>query len=164
MTTFSILLTIAAFTCSLVAGITLIFAIVVMPGLRTLGDHKFLESFKAIDQIIQDNQPVFMLVWVGSSLTLIATTVLGFRAVEGINLVLLIAALLIYIPGVQVVTAVVNVPLNNRLQGLELDQLDADELRQATADFAPRWILWNNIRTGVAALSSLLLLIVLLRA
>lgn len=163
MTAFSVLLTIATLGCSLVAGITLIFAIVILPGLETLGDRRFLEGFKAIDRVIQDNQPVFMLVWLGSGLALIATTVLGFRALEGIDLVLLIAALLIYLPGVQIATAVVNVPLNNRLQEQNLEQLDADGIRQAAKDFAPRWILWNNIRTWLAILSSLLLLLVLLR-
>ncbi len=163
MTAFPILLTIATLGCSLVAGITLIFAIVIMPGLETLGDRRFLESFKAIDQVIQGNQPVFMLVWLGSGLTLIATTVIGFRGLTGLDLALLVAALVIYLPGVQIATAVVNVPLNNRLQEQHLEQLDAEEMRQAVADFAPRWILWNHIRTGLAIISSLLLLVVLLR-
>ena len=163
MNAFSILLVLAALGCSLVAGITLIFAIVVMPGLKKLGDRGFLEGFKAIDRVIQDNQPVFMLVWLGSGLALIAATVLGSRALEGIDLWLLIAALLIYLPGVQVATAAVNVPLNNHLQAQDLEQLDADEITQAATDFAPRWILWNAIRTWLATLTSLLLLVVLLR-
>jgi len=163
MTAFSFLLTIATLGCALVAGITLIFAIVIMPGLETMGERRFLEGFKAIDRVIQDNQPVFLFVWLGSGLALIATTVLGFRALEGIDLAMLIAALLIYLPGVQVATAVVNVPLNNRLQAQDLGQLDDDEIRQAVTEFAPRWILWNNIRTWLAILSSLLLLVILLR-
>ncbi|WP_411847083.1 anthrone oxygenase family protein [Roseibacillus persicicus] len=163
MTTFSVLLTIATLGCSLVAGITLIFAIVIMPGLQTLGDRQFLEAFKAIDRVIQHNQPLFMIVWLGSGLALIATTVLGFRLLEGIELVFLIAALLIYIPGVQITTAAVNVPLNNRIQEQEFEQLDDDEIHQAATDFGPRWIFWNNIRTWLAMLTSLLLLVILLR-
>ena len=163
MTAFSILLTIATLSCALVAGITLIFAIVIMPGLETLGDRRFLESFKAIDRVIQDSQPVFMLVWLGSGLALIATTVLGLRALEGIDRVLLIGALLIYLPGVQIATAVVNVPLNNRLQAQDLEQLDADGIRKASTDFAPRWVFWNNVRTWLATLTSLILLVILLR-
>ena len=163
MTTFSILLTIATLCCSLVAGITLIFAIVIMPGLRTLGDRGFLEGFKAIDRIIQNNQPVFLLVWLGSGLALIAATALGFQALAGIDRVLLITALIIYLPGVQFATAWVNVPLNNRLQQLNLSQLDAEGISQATTDFAPRWIFWNNVRTCLAALTTILLLLILLR-
>ncbi|MEM7383984.1 MAG: anthrone oxygenase family protein [Verrucomicrobiota bacterium] len=163
MTAFSITLTVATLCCSLVAGITLIFATVIMPGLQALGDRGFLEGFKAIDRIIQDNQPVFMLVWLGSAVALVAATVIGFRALQGIDLFLLLAALLIYLPGVQIATAVVNVPLNNRLQAHDLDRLDADGIRRAATDFAPRWILWNHIRTWAATLTSVLLLLVLLR-
>lgn len=163
MTTFSILLTIATLCCSLVAGITLIFAIVIMPGLRTLGDRGFLQGFKAIDRIIQNNQPVFLLVWLGSGLALIAAAALGFRALAGIDRVLLTAALIIYLPGVQFATAWVNVPLNNRLQQLNLSQLDAEGITQAATDFAPRWIFWNNVRTCLAALTTILLLLILLR-
>ena len=163
MTAFSIFLTIATLGCSLVAGITLTFAIVVMPGLESLGDRRFLEGFKAIDRIIQDNHPVFLFIWLGSGLALIVSTVLGFRALEGVDLVLLISALLIYLPGVQIATAVVNVPLNNRLQEQNLEKLDIEEIRLAATNFAPRWILWNNIRTWLATFSSLLLLIILLR-
>jgi len=163
MSAFSILLTIATLCCSLVAGITLIFAVIIIPGLQTLSDRKFLEAFKAIDGIIQNNQPVFLLVWLGSALALIATTLLGFRTLQGIDLTLLTAAFLIYLPGVQIVTAVVNVPLNNQLQEQNLEKLDSEEIKQAAANFAPRWILWNNIRTWLAILTSLLLLLVLLR-
>ena len=43
------------------------FAIIVMPGTKTLGDLGFLKAFKAMDRVIQDNQPVFILVWLGSA-------------------------------------------------------------------------------------------------
>ena len=70
---------------------------------------------------------------------------------------------LIYILGVQFATAIVNVPLNNRLQSQDLAQLDADGLKQAAEAFAPRWLLWNNIRTWLATFTTVILLIVLLR-
>ncbi len=52
--------------CSLVSGFLLAFAIVVMPGMKTLSDHDFLQAFQAIDHVIQGNQPVFLVVWLGS--------------------------------------------------------------------------------------------------
>jgi uncharacterized membrane protein len=48
-----IALTLATLLCSLVAGFVLAFAIVVMPGIRNLDDHDFLQAFKAIDRVIQ---------------------------------------------------------------------------------------------------------------
>ena len=49
-----------------VAGVVFAFAVVVMPGIRTLPDADFLRAFQVIDRVIQDNQPLFLLVWVGS--------------------------------------------------------------------------------------------------
>lgn len=38
--------------CSFVAGFVLCFAIIIMPGIKTLGALDFLKSFKAMDGII----------------------------------------------------------------------------------------------------------------
>lgn len=160
---FSFFLIFASLCCSLVAGITLIFATVIMPGLKTLGDRGFLESFKAIDRVIQDSQPVFMLVWLGSGLALIVATVLGFGVLQGIDRALLITALLIYLPGVQITTAVVNVPLNNELQAQDIGQLDDEAIALACDTFEPRWVRWNTVRTWLACLTSVMLLFLLLR-
>ena len=58
---FAILL--SALLCSLVAGLVFTFAVVVMPGIRTLGYLDYLKSFKAMDRVIQNNHPIFMFVW-----------------------------------------------------------------------------------------------------
>jgi uncharacterized membrane protein len=67
----------SALLCSLVAGLVFTFAIVVMPGIKNLGNLAFLQSFKAMDRVIQNNQPIFMLVWLGSAVILLGSTVLG---------------------------------------------------------------------------------------
>jgi uncharacterized membrane protein len=57
----------------------------------------------------------------------------------------------------------INVPLNNRLQTLDVDAMD--ETAQATAReaFEPRWNRWNGIRSVVASLASVLLIVLLLQ-
>ena len=149
--------------CALVAGFVLGFAIVVMPGIRTLGDLDYLRSFKAMDGVIQNNQPVFMLVWLGSALALLASTLLGIWQLAGLDRALLIAACVIYIFGVQVPTVMFNIPLNNRLQSLDLDTVSEPELRAVTELFETRWLRWNSIRTIVATLTTVLLLVLLVR-
>lgn len=163
MNPLSVCLVLATLGSALVAGMTLLFSIVVMPGLGRLGDRGFLEGFKAIDGVIQENQPVFLLVWLGSALVLIAAALIGWGRLEGLDRVLLIAAVVLYLPGVQVATVLVNVPLNNQLQVEDLDSLDDAGVAKAREAFEPRWLLWNDIRTGVALLTSLLLLVLLLR-
>ena len=72
VTLFQAVLMLATGLCSLVAGFLFAFAVVVMPGIRRLDDAAFIRTFQAIDRVIQDGQPLFLLVWVGSVLALTA--------------------------------------------------------------------------------------------
>jgi len=156
-------LVVSAMLCSLVAGIVLTFASVVMPGIRHLNDHDFLQAFKTMDRVIQNNQPVFMLVWAGSVVVLLASVGLGVRQLDGTERILIIFAAAIYLLGVQLPTATINVPLNNQLQAQDLETLTESALHETRADFEPRWVRWNLIRTIFAVLSSALLIILALR-
>ena len=158
---FAVLL--SALLCSLVAGLVLTFAIVVMPGIKTLGDLDFLRSFKAIDRVIQNNQPIFMLVWIGSAVVLLASAVLGIWRLEGLDRILLIVACAIYIFGVQAPTVTINIPLNNQIQTLDLDAMPGPDVQVTAENFESRWLRWNIIRTVIATLTTLLLLILLVR-
>ena len=64
-------LIVSALSCGLVTGFILTYAIVVMPGLAKLTDKNFLRAFQVTDEIIQNNQPLFMLIWVGSTISVI---------------------------------------------------------------------------------------------
>ena len=157
------LLVAATFLCGLTAGLVFTFAVVVMPGIRNFPDREFLEAFRVMDRVIQENDPRFMVVWVGSALTLLAAAFLGFSSVAGIERWLLLGATAAYLACVQLPTILVNVPLNNRLQALDLDSMDDAELRGFRSEFEGRWNRWNNFRTVFACLATLALLILLLR-
>ncbi len=60
------LLLVSTLLCTLVTGFVFTYAIVVMPGFGKLNDREFIQAFQATDGIIQNNQPLFMFVWVGS--------------------------------------------------------------------------------------------------
>lgn len=156
-----LLLIIATLLCSLTTGLVFTFTVVVMPGIRTLPDRDFLRAFKVMDRIIQNNDPLFLLAWAGSVVTLIAAGIMNFSVLAGPSRLLLIGAVAVYLLGVQLPTLVVNVPLNNRLQATELDTLDATGLQQARADFEPRWVFWNAFRTVVGLLTTTLLMAVM---
>ena len=85
MNLFELALLLSALLCALVAGLVLTFAIVVMPGIRFMGDRDFLMAFKAMGRVIQNNQPTFMLVWLGSAVGVLASTVLGTWRLEGLD-------------------------------------------------------------------------------
>jgi uncharacterized membrane protein len=161
--TFPIILILAALLCALVAGLLFTFAILVMPGLNNLNDRDFIRSFQEIDGVIQNNQPIFLLVWVGSGVALVVAVLLGFGQLEGGNRLLLILAALAYIFGVQVPTITINMPLNNKLQTLDVDTMDEAGQKSARSAFEPRWNSWNVTRTILACITTLMLLLLLLR-
>lgn len=163
MVVFETALVFSTLLCALVAGFVFAFASVVMPGIQGLHDRDFLRTFRAIDLVIQRNQPSFMLVWLGSVLTLLVTVVLGFWHLVGVDRLQLIVAAAIYLFGVQLPTATINVPLNNRLQKLDLDSLSDSDIGEARVLFEGRWIKWNRIRTILAVLSSVMLMVLALR-
>ncbi|QXD14138.1 DUF1772 domain-containing protein [Rhodocaloribacter litoris] len=157
---FQIALILATFLCSLVAGFLLAFALVVMPGIKSLNDSDFIRAFQVMDRIIQNNQPFFVSLWVGSVVALIIATVLGIAQFET-RYILIIFATLAYLLGVQLPTITINIPLNNKIQTLDVDTMSETMQRAFRQDFESRWNLWNSIRTVFASLASALLIILL---
>ncbi|MEM7164548.1 MAG: DUF1772 domain-containing protein [Planctomycetota bacterium] len=153
-----ILLIVATFLCTLVAGFVLTFAIVVMPGIRTLGDGDFLRAFQVMDRVIQKGQPVFMLVWLGSAVALIAANAVGFAGMDATGRTLVTTATVVYLLGVQLLTVVINIPLNNKVQTLDIPSMDTDALSEARREFEARWNAANLTRTLLSSVVALLLM------
>ena len=158
---FQITLIIATFLCSLVAGFLFAFAIVVMPGIKMLNDREFIRAFQVIDGVIQNSQPLFILVWVGSVVALVVSAILGISQLDGTDSLLIISATLAYILGIQLPTAIINIPLNNKLQTLDVDTMNETTIKTARKEFESRWNQWNLIRSVIASVVSTLLMILL---
>jgi uncharacterized membrane protein len=137
---------------------------VIMPGIRSLDDGGFIRAFQGIDGVIQKGQPLFLLVWLGSALALVAAALLGLGALSGADRSALVLAALVYLFGVQLPTMAINIPLNNRLQRLDPGSMDGAARSRARDEFEPRWNRWNAIRTVCASLVTILLLLLLLRS
>lgn len=159
--TFQIVLILATLLCSLVAGFLFAFAAVVMPGIKTLNDREFIRAFQVIDGVIQNNQPVMVAVWMGSIVASVAAVGLGLGQLDGIQRLLLLAAPLVYILGVQLSTFTINVPLNNQLQSLNVEVMGEAALKAARMNFEPSWNRWNLVRAPLASLTSVLFMILL---
>ena len=163
VTSLHIALLLSILLCSLVAGLLFGFAVVVMPGIAKLTDREFLSSFKHMDGIIQDNQPLFILVWAGSILSLISTLILGTLNLDGMELYLLWIASVLYLLGVQIPTFRFNIPLNNLLQNMDVQASGESELTSFRDDFETPWNRWNRLRTVNCILSVSILLILLIQ-
>jgi uncharacterized membrane protein len=162
VTIFHAVLLLATFLCSLVAGLLFAFAVVVMPGIRSLDDAGFIRTFQAMDRVIQNKQPLFVFVWVGSVLALVAAAVLGMWALSGTDRLLVIVPAILYILFVQLPTVTINIPLNNGIQKANTDSMDQTARTRAREAFEPRWNRWNAIRTGCASLVSIVLMLLLM--
>ncbi|MBM9612884.1 DUF1772 domain-containing protein [Desulfobulbus rhabdoformis] len=156
-------LLVSTLLCSLVAGFVFSFASIVMPGIKPLDDRAYLQAFKAMDRVIQKNQPIFVVVWLGSVIMLILSTLLGLYQLEGTQRILLILACALYLLGVQLPTITINIPLNNQLQAQDLESMTASELLKSRDAFDSRWLLWNTNRTVCAILTTVILLVLLIR-
>ena len=147
--------------CSLVGGFTFTYAIVVMPGLSSLNDREFMRAFQVADAVIQNNQPLFMLIWIGSIVSLLSTVFIS--AVNfGLSetwLIVLVSA--VYLLGVQGITIAIHIPLNNHIQKVIIEKLSDKAINEERVRFERKWNFFNNIRTIISISVCLLLLIIL---
>ena len=161
MSLFAAVLLVSTILCALVTGFVFTYAVVVMPGLSRLGDRDFVRAFQVTDQIVQNNQPVFMTVWVGSIFSVVVTMV---TAVTGSNGSAGWAAVVIgagYLLGVQGITVSVHLPLNNEIQSVRVDEMDSESLYDKRRLFEARWTYFNKIRAVISFVVTLSLTLVL---
>ncbi|MGB1767641.1 MAG: DUF1772 domain-containing protein [Paracoccaceae bacterium] len=142
-------------------GFIFTYSIVVMPGLSKLSDKEFLKAFQVTDAVIQSKQPIFMLTWIGSIVSVLSLILISITYVGLSETWLIVLVALIYLLGVQGITIFIHLPLNNQIQKLNLEKLKDENLRDERLNFENKWNFFNNIRTTIAFFVSLTLLIFL---
>ncbi len=156
-----ILLIVSITLCSLVSGFIFTYAIVVMPGLSSLNDKEFIRAFQVTDAVIQNNQPLFMLTWIGSIVSLLSTILTSIISFGLSETWLVVLFSVVYLLGVQGITIVIHIPLNNQIQKILIEELSDDAITDERVKFERKWNSFNNIRTSVSISVTLLLLIIL---
>ena len=147
--------------CTMATGFIFTYAVIVMPGFSKLDDKEFLKAFQVTDGIIQNNQPLFMLTWIGSIVSVLGTVFCAILSLEFRESFLIIICGFVYLLGVQGITMSIHLPLNNRLQKLVLDELSNQILKEERGNFEEKWNFYNKIRTALAFSVSLLFLVFL---
>ena len=151
-------------TCCLVNGFIFTYAVVVMPGLSKLNDKEFLRAFQVTDGIIQNNQPFFMLTWVGSIIAILSLILIAIVFIGISKTWLIVLVGVVYLLGVQGITISIHIPLNNHIQQLNIDELNEQKLSEERKKFEKKWNNFNIIRTLIAfSVSAILLLILAIR-
>jgi len=150
-------------SCSLVTGFIFTYAVVVMPGLSKLSDKEFLKAFQVTDAVIQNKQPIFMLTWIGSIVSVLSLILISITYVGLSETWLIVLVALLYLLGVQGITILIHLPLNKQIQKLNLEKLKDENLRNERLNFENKWNFFNNIRTTIAFFVSLGFLIILIQ-
>ena len=152
---FSILLS------ALVTGFILTYAIVIMPGLSNLDDKEFIKAFQVTDGIIQNNQPIFILIWIGSIVSVLSTIITSILSLGILDAWLIIFVSVIYLLLVQGITILIHLPLNKSIQNIDINSSNFQTLSKERKTFEKKWNYFNNIRTVVAFFVVLIFLSIL---
>ena len=152
---FSILLS------ALVTGFILTYAIVIMPGLSNLDDKEFIKAFQVTDGIIQNNQPIFILIWIGSIVSVLSTIITSILSLGILDAWLIIFVSVVYLLLVQGITILIHLPLNKSIQNIDINSSNFQTLSKERIAFEKKWNYFNNIRTVVAFIVVLIFLSIL---
>ena len=147
--------------CALASGFILTYAIVVMPGLSKLDDKEFIKVFQVTDGIIQNNQPIFILIWLGSIISVLSTIIVSIFYLGILEAWLIVFTSVVYLLGVQVITISIHLPLNERIQNIDINSTNSQKLSDERKNFETKWNYYNNIRTGIAVFVVLIFLLIL---
>ena len=152
---FSILLS------ALVTGFILTYALVIMPGLSKLDDKEFIKAFQVTDGIIQNNQPIFILIWIGSIVSVLSTIITSILSLGILDAWLIIFVSVVYLLLVQGITILIHLPLNKSIQNIDINSSNSETLSKMRKSFETKWNYFNNVRTVVAFFVVLIFLSIL---
>lgn len=143
----------SAVGAGLMAGLLFAFSTSVMPALRAQPPASAIATMQSANVTILN--PLFRLLFVGATtacLLLVGITPFAHTGGSGLR----IAGALLFVVGVVVVTATINVPMNNTLAALDPSSPTAAAY---WASYLHRWTMWNHIRTGASVAASIALVV-----
>lgn len=144
----------ATLTTGLAAGVLYAYAVSVNLGLAVQSDESYVATMQAINEKIQN--PVFFASFFGAVLFSLAALAAHLPRPRSGRFLLIALACVLYIGGGFLLTASINVPLNNQLAAVDPDA-PARVLAAARDAYEGPWDFWNAIRTAFSTLAFLAL-------
>ncbi len=144
---------IAAVGSGMVAGLLFAFSNFVMRALAQQPPESGVRTMQSINALIQN--PIFFILFLGTTLVCAYLAFTSAMHLSQRAVWMVLAGSLFYVLGVFGVTMVFNVPLNNRLAGLNASAIAA---AQFWPDYVSQWLRWNHVRT-IAAIAATALLV-----
>lgn len=148
------IITISLCICvALTSGLLFAFSIAVSPGLRHVSDIEFIKVMKNISREILN--PLFFICYFGP-LLLFPIAIYFQSAIS--DRWLLIIGFIFYLLVIGI-TATINVPLNNRVEQMDILHTAQPDIAALRHLFEHKWTYWNNIRSGLSTASLICLLL-----
>jgi uncharacterized membrane protein len=145
-----------ALGCGVMAGVFFAFSTFVMRALARLRPTQGIEAMQAINQTVIN--PWFLGVFFGTAggcLVLAGMTLWEWPRSGGAYV---IAGCGLYLVGTFLVTAAVNVPMNDALDEVDPAAPNADS---TWTTYVEKWTLWNHVRSAAALVGAALLVLAL---
>jgi len=147
----------SALGAGLMAGLFFAFSTFVMTALERIPKPHGISAMQSINQTILN--PLFGIVFGGTALACLVLAITSFFRLGTVSANLVLAASLLYLIGVILITMVYNVPLNDALAVVDPNSAVGADVWRTYLD---RWLPWNHVRT-IASIGSLVLFILALR-
>ena len=148
----------AVLLTGLSSGLFYGWSVSVIPGTKKVPDLTYLATMQSINRAILN--PAFFLVFFGSMLLLGISTLYEYREC-GWFFALILAATTLYLFGTVGVTGLGNVPLNNQLEALKIEEMSVEKLKDFRRFYETRWNRLHLIRTLFAVGSFILSILAL---
>ena len=135
------------------AGLFYAWSVSVIPGTRKVDDLTYLETMQSINKAIIN--PAFFLIFFGSIMFLSIASIYQFNTGKTAFWFMFTASV-IYLIGTLGVTALGNVPLNNQLASLNLNEISSQKVLEFRNYYESKWNRLHIIRTIFAVASFML--------
>ncbi len=143
----------AVILTGLSAGLFYAWSVSVIPGTQNLEDSNYLETMQSINRAILN--PRFFAVFFGSIIFLSIASIYEFN-LNRTAFWLILAASICYLVGTVGVTGLGNVPLNDQLDVLKLEELSNSKVAEFRQYYEQQWNRWHLVRTICAVISFIL--------
>ncbi len=143
----------AVILTGLSAGLFYSWSVSVIPGTQNLSNTTYLETMQAINRAILN--PAFYTVFFGSVVFLSIGSIYEFD-LNKTAFWLILASSICYLIGTIGVTGLGNVPLNNQLDVLKIEELSSDKIAEFRAFYESKWNRLHLIRTICSMVSFVL--------
>src|SRR5690606_38871752 len=150
------MLSVTTLFAGLMAGLFFAWSISVTPGLARLNDRGYIQAFQEMNRAIQN--PLFLLVFMGLAILLPLLCFQMYPPTGNIQFWYILGAAMFYLLGVIAVTFMGNIPLNNKLDALNIENMTPEQMASFRRGFEDKWNRLNVIRVICSSISLLSLI------